>query len=309
METPSLDLPDPELVARTFNATLAKSPKPLFAVVDGGLFDDLPGLLRHLDLSARSLFLEHADKDIEAAGPWLVTLNDEASLDQVQRLALEQPCAVFWSCPDGEVALWRHLRTLNECLIPIESEDPSAEGVDYERVLFRHWDPNVLAALLPALDAAQFARVFGPAVELVMYSPDSAGVVRAPRPVGLPPAPHGALRIRPEQIESLRKAMVHSSRLRIARFLRDNMPDDFVDVTDEFVWGATLASEISAEELGITSERGRARWAYLMVVSDGKAIEASEVRDYIQNGENRPDDQVKSLIEFTADALADQGSG
>ena len=49
----------------------------------------------------------------------------------------------------------------------------------YERVLFRHWDPNVLGAVLPILTRSQFARFLGPADGVVFNGPDYGGVRRA----------------------------------------------------------------------------------------------------------------------------------
>jgi Domain of unknown function (DUF4123) len=304
MAVPSLDLPDVADVARTLRAVLDKAPRPLFAVLDGALFDDLPGDLEKAGFSSRSLFLDHADIEFERAGPWLLALDDERALDHAHALATAQPCAVFWSCAEGEMVLWRHLRTLNEALIPLEGEpdpqiDPQAQ---YQRVLFRHWDPNVLAALMPVLDAAQFARVLGPAAQIAANAPDYGGLRRIPRPDDLPLAPQGPLRISQDQMEGLTDAMVHSSRLKIARYLKRNVPSHFSGVDDAFCWGTTLASDKSADELGIETERGRARWAYLMMLSDGKVAEMKQARDFVRFGGNDPDDQVKALMRHTIDA-------
>jgi hypothetical protein len=73
--------------------------------------------------------------------------------------------------------------------------------------------------------------------------------------------------------------------------------------------GAALASETSAGELGIETERGRARWAYVMMLSDGKAADIKEVRSFIQNGEAGPDAQVKALMGHTIAALRDGSAG
>jgi hypothetical protein len=290
---------------------LEQAPKPLFAVLDGALFDDLPGDLTNAGFSPRSLFLDHADVEFERAGPWLLALDDERALDHVHALAIAQPCAVFWSCQEGGEVLWRHLRTLNEALIPLQGEN--LEQVDpqsaFERVLFRHWDPNVLSALMPVLDAGQFARVLGPASHVAIYAPDYGGVRRIPRPDDLPSAPHGPLKILPGQMNALTDAMVHSSRLKIARYLKRNVPDHFQGIDDEFLWGATIASETTADELGIETERGRARWAYVMMLSDGKAAELPQVRGFIRNGSASPDDQVSALMKHTAQALRDGSAG
>jgi hypothetical protein len=311
MAVPSLDLPDVADVARTLRAVLDKAPRPLFAVLDGALFDDLPGDLEKAGFSSRSLFLDHADIEFERAGPWLLALDDERALDHAHALATAQPCAVFWSCAEGEMVLWRHLRTLNEALIPLEGEpdpqiDPQAQ---YQRVMFRHWDPNVLAALMPVLDAAQFARVLGPAAQIAINAPDYGGLRRIPRPDDLPLAPQGPLRIAPDQMDALTDAMVHSSRLKIARYLKRNVPGHFHGIDDEFLWGAAIASEKTADELGIETERGRARWAYVMMLSDGKAAGLPEVRGFIRSGSASPDEQVSALMKHTAQALRDGSAG
>jgi hypothetical protein len=110
-------------------------------------------------------------------------------------------------------------------------------------------------------------------------------------------------------MEGLKAAMVHSSRLRIARYLKRNVPEHFSGIDDEFLWGATLASEKTADELGIETERGRARWAYVMMLSDGKAADVKEVRSFVRNGPASPDEQVSALMKHTAAALRDGSAG
>ncbi len=311
MDTPSLDLPEPSNVMRTLAATLSNMPAQLFAVLDGALFDDLPGNLMREGISCRSLFLEHGDLEVERAGPWMVALDSEKTRAHIEALAVAHPCAVFWSCPAGETALWRHLRTLNEVLIPIEGSatETADQSAQYERVMFRHWDPNVLASVMPVLSVEQFARIFGPATYIVMNAPDYGGLGQIPLPDDIPAAPNGPLRLSPDQMEGLKEATAHSSRLRIARYLKRNIPPHFSGIDDEFLWGTTLASEASADELGIETERGRARWAYVMMLSDGKAADLKEVRSFIQNGEASPDTQVRALMRHTIDALRDGSAG
>ncbi len=306
METPLLDIPDDDSLTRTLHQALGEFPAPLFAVLDGGHFDDLEDELADVDISSRSLFLDGGDEAFRLDGPWLVELDDPRVCAHVETLAIAAPCAVFWSCPAGAQALWQHLRTINQILIPTESipgnDGRSGQSVKYERVLFRHWDPNVLASVMPMLDDRQLARVFGSSQAVLMNAPDYGGLKRAIRPDVLPKASRGPLQIGPEQIDRLKRTMLHSSRVRIARFLKGNVPPHFSGVTDEFFWATTIASEPSAEELGIKTERGRARWAYAMMLSDGKAANLKEVRQYIQDGKDSPDNKVRSLLKYTADA-------
>ena len=61
--------------------------------------------------------------------------------------------------------------------------------------------------------------------------------------------------------------------------------------------------------MGIETGRGRARWAYVMMLSDGRAADIKEVRGFIQNGPASPDEQVSALMKHTAAALRDGPAG
>lgn len=305
--TPVIDLPDLNEIAELSRRAVGDMTGPVSVVLDGGAFDDLPRMLRDEGISSRSLFLEGAAADLRLAGPWLVDVSAVPVRSYIEWLDAKNACAVYWSSPTGTEALYRHLRTVNEVMIPLEDKvgNPSqpANSSNYERVLFRHWDPNVLGAILPILTRPQLARFLGPADCVVFNAPDYGGVKRVKAPPDLPTPPLGPLRIEPNQMERLKAAMLHSSRLRIARFLKANAPPHFTGLNDDFFWGATLASEVTADDLGIKTERGRACWAYVMVLSDGKAAELPDVRNFISEKDTTPDKQVKLLIGHTADAI------
>lgn len=136
----------------------------------------------------------------EAADP-------ERQLETLVQLIGDAPAAVFWigGASLTEASLWRHLRTLNMVLIPKEYDrqdiPPPAEGEEtHEAVMFRHVDGNVLAEVLPVLDAVQFSRVFGPAKALLFPAPDHPAadgslIRRAVLPADAPPAQPGLLRL------------------------------------------------------------------------------------------------------------------
>ncbi|KFC71756.1 hypothetical protein FF80_00373 [Devosia sp. LC5] len=62
-------------------------------------------------ISSRPLFLEDGDDDIRRDGPWLVTLNNRKTREHIEEMVLQKPCTVFLSCPEGEQALWGHLKS------------------------------------------------------------------------------------------------------------------------------------------------------------------------------------------------------
>ncbi len=164
--------------------------------------------------------------------------------DRVVAIIGDIPAAVFWvgDLELTEAALWRHLRTLNMVLIPKQYVEDIPEELQLENrrdhvqvkgsdptgqvaVLFRHADGNVLAQVLPCLDAAQFSRFFGPARETIFAAPDypsvSSGSVvrRALLPDGAPPKNAGLLSLNANQCELIgRERMLALRRQALSAF-------------------------------------------------------------------------------------------
>jgi hypothetical protein len=313
---------EPQLSAaarKLIDAAERMPPVPLFAVVDGAQHGDLPHLLRIQGLTGRSLFLDHADAEIEAASGWLVPLDGASGLAKLLSVSDEQ-CGslVLWSCPLGETALHRHLRTINivqihQGAIPGDEPETVAENAGAESetpakppfgsVLFRHYDPDVIASLLPLLDEAQFARIFGPATHILMYSGGHGGLRSAPRPEGLPIAPRGPLRISAEQIEDLELAMSEARDARIGVYLRNFAPDAAAEMDDHGLARFVAESNASGHELGLTTERAQGFWAYMMLNSKGRIARDATVRDYVTSEPETgtPDDKVYNLMSELAD--------
>ncbi|MFF8803052.1 MULTISPECIES: DUF4123 domain-containing protein [unclassified Methylobacterium] len=274
------------------------------AVLDGGLFDDLPDELRRAGLFGRSLFLDHADAEIERAGPWLVALAQGADApERIFALVGGRPGVVFWSCADGEAVLYHHLRTLNMVRIPAwaaagGSEPPEdGSGMEDETVLFRHWDPRVLGALLPVLEAAQFARIVGPTAEIALWAEDYGGLKRVVADPDWPVATGGMLTIRSEQVAMLSDRRVQASRRRIMTFLRETVPEHASKRNDVELYQDVMRYEVSARSFGLTSERSFGKWAHLMAMS-GETIAQREspLHRYLTTAPGRPDDKLAALV-------------
>ena len=153
---------------------------PVFAVVDGGHFEDISAGLSGIGLLSRSLFLGDAAHDVQRYGPWMAAVAGE-HVDRLMALIGELPAVVFWSCSGGENILFAHLRRLNTARIPAwaaaghsSKPDGDESGPGLETVTFRHWDPTVLGALMPLLDETQFSRIVGPADEIAYLRPTMA---------------------------------------------------------------------------------------------------------------------------------------
>ncbi len=257
---------------------------PVFAVVDGGHFDDLPGLLSGAGLAARSLFLGHGERESERFGPWFVPLAGgsggpgDAAADTVRVLGLvgDVPAVVFWSCAAGDVALYGHLRRLNMARLPAwaaagkDGPEPGVEAdLGWEAVLFRHWDPGVLGALLPVLDEGQFARVLGPAEEVAFHAADYGGGKRVVADPDWPVQPAGMLTIRPDQVQALVERRVDASVRRQADYLRRVAPEHVAHLEDGQLTSLARQHQQEALAFGIRADAETFMWSFMRVTSVG----------------------------------------
>ncbi|MFC2253948.1 DUF4123 domain-containing protein [Labrys portucalensis] len=312
-QIPDLDLPDPAATSETLRQALDKMPRPLFAVLDGGLFDDLPGDLSSKNIVCRSLFLDHADKDIELAGPWLVPLADDEALGHVVGLAITQPCAVFWSCPDGDMALWHHLRTINEILIPAEAAAGKVITAklsgNFKRVLFRHWDPNVLAQTLPAFDLMQFQRLLGPASEALFLPRGEWGnrIIRASRSSSAEPSPRGALRLGHETIKAIEEKRNDALVRRRMIYLREVAPDQTLGMNNSDLYSFVREEENKIKKFGVTNQENIALWTFMQITSQSDLSKDPNIIEYMKakSIKDTPDQRVKSIFDFRLTLLKD----
>jgi Domain of unknown function (DUF4123) len=229
-------------------------------------------------------------------------------LDQVAGIAGEMPAAVFWigDASLSEAKLWRHLRTLNMVLIPKgygeEDTPPPGEGEEtHEALMFRHGDSNVLAEVLPVLDAAQFSRVFGPARALMFTAPDhpasdGSRLRRAVLRDDSPPAPPGMLKLSMAQMAGIEAARYERLNRRTADYLL-RVGADRLDGRSE----AALRRDAdiwlkSGMAYGVKSECALWQWSYLQLYTRGRLTEAPGLDSYMRRYPGRPDDKVEHLM-------------
>lgn len=259
--------PDPK---PTDEVRLARAvPRFSHAVVDGGLLDDVVGRLNRLGLLGRSLFLS-AGLEIEAAGPYLVALDQQPNAAELLLAEIaEQPAAVFWLCAAGDATLWHHLRTLNQVRLPLPGP-AQAQPASTETVLFRHWDPRVLGVVASYLDEAQYARLLGPAEELIFLDPASAGgsgVARLARFPGLVEPPRGTLTFRADQVAAMDERMRERSHTRIASFLREHAAEQVGHLNDAGLRATVAAHAAEAQAMGVQGEQATGLWSCMRFTS------------------------------------------
>ncbi len=162
---------------------------PVFAVLDGAQFDNLPDALFDSDFVHKPLYLDRGGQgqDFELTAPQLVWLDRDANkapqhedapapdiLNTLFDLIDDKPAAVFWECPTGSQALYRHLRGINMVMIPRSAlpkeEQPHVEE-EHVPMLFRHADANVMAQVFRNISYQLARRLFGPA-KLIAFAPE-----------------------------------------------------------------------------------------------------------------------------------------
>jgi hypothetical protein len=276
------------------------------AVIDGGKFDDVARLLLEAGLSGRPLYLEGGDPAARAAAGHLVPLYEPRDLRAAIALGREPGAPVIWSWPKGEMALYRHLRTLNLVKIPNEARaEAEAAGEDVsgmpacETVLFRHWDPNVLGTLLPLLDGPQQARFLGAATGLAFEVTYLGRLMAVPRPAGLPAAAPGMLRFPPEQMAGMQHQREAVMAVRVADYLATYANEPSIRLGAAGLAAFCQSTVAEAVALGIEQEGAHCRWAYLQLMTRGRVLDAPGVREMFQDStvDITPDDRVRILFD------------
>lgn len=282
---------------------LVEWPRPVFAVLDGAKYDDLPGLLRQIDIEARALFLEYrGNAGVVRSGPHLALLN-ERRLRNLLRIEGIEGAAVFWRVEEpDEPAFYRHLRTLNLVEIPApppaQGAAPDPFATAQRTVMFRHWDPGVLAMILPVLTPAQRARLFGPAVALAIAAPE--GALQAKRRADWPEPAHGRLVLNEAQMQALSRAMTARSHRAIASYLRDTASEQTRGMDEAGLRGFVARSEAQGRAWGLKTEAGLGRFAWLQLMTQGRFAELGQARAALNEGGASPDRQIKLLMQAMA---------
>lgn len=107
--------------------------------------------------------------------------------------------------------------------------DEPGTGIGYEAVLFRHADPNVIAAMLPILTIAQRARFFGNARATILDADNFGGLQRPEASDDQDIAGRGMLRLSSDQYERFTIARITLVKRHVAEFLHRNAPDQRVE--------------------------------------------------------------------------------
>lgn len=283
MSGPSTHAGDFAALVAAAQAALAPD---LFAVIDGGLYDDLAGLLARAGVRADPLFLEAGDVDAVASGPFLAALDTPEQVDALTGLIGSGRVPVIWSWTGGQGALYRHLRTLNLASVPV-SATRVQDQTEPVTVIFRHWDPIVLSVTLPVLTLPQRLRLMGAAGGLA-FMEDSTPQVLLP-PDGGGEGAHGFLSFDGPQIEQIKSGRAAQSRRAVDRFLNETTPELWSDLPSAQRAGVLDHALATGRSKGLRSERALGLWAWLMLNTGGAAAGSAEIVAAFEQSPHAPD--------------------
>ena len=292
---------------------------PLFVVLDGAQFVDLPDDLVRSDLRASSLYKERGrdgSADYERTAPRLLSVSAqydwknevmgvEEALRTVLRLIDKRPAAVFWECSAGEHSLYRHLRSMNEVLYPKETRLQPASfdlaenvsSVPLERVLFRHADANALVQVATALRPDQVARLLGPAARLLCW-PDaewSSDVNFELEPTASVEPSRGTLTI---DVDTAERIAAERLTGRTVRYLRETNPQLTAGMAASELRRRVASWSADGHDRGMRTERAVWKWNYLNLLTRGGIAERSDVAAYLVDDDPTwpIDDRVDDLM-------------
>lgn len=269
-------------LAMAFARALAGAPGPLYAVLDGALAPSAVAEAEALGLAPRPLWLEVADTTVRDAGPHVCTLPTGCDPETIARWSAGRGVLAVWAWDGDRLSLYRHLRGLNIARIPAghlapppgePAAPPEPDGCVW--ALFRHFDPLVLQAVVPTLDAEQAARLIGPARGLLFGDPAASGALGPARS----PATQAPLRFHPGQLDAITGRRVLDGETRTLDLLAQTAPTLFAGQPPDAARAWVRDWRRRGLALGITGEQDLAVWCLLVVATRGAALTAPEVAE------------------------------
>jgi len=276
----------PQALFMELRAALMDIPGHRFAVVDGIRDPETRADLVDLGLAAEPLYLANENHVDVWAGPILVDLDDKPAAVRFMDRSPHAHGAVFWGWPGTMKSLHRHLRSINMAIIP-SAEDAEMAGTQDSLALFRHYDPEGLAPVLPVLDFAQLSRFFGDASAVLYAAEDYGGLKAWLRPVNLPVPARGPLRLDKAQAAQVKANWRASSRILIANYLRDVLPDETSELDTPTLLQRVAQYEQQAFSLGLESEADIATWAIIQLATGDSMFESEDLRNSFRDGTRR----------------------
>ena len=297
------------------------SQAPVYVVLDGAKFDNLPELLFDNDFAYKPLYRDMGSelRDIERTTPqfvrfdkwdyWENNLTAEQRLERLLDVVDDLSAAVFWAYDGEPKTLFKHLRTINNIMIPRDADtppmpdplDPDGETfgntTTHQQVLFRHADANVMAQVLPCLSDPQITRIMGPA-DGVIFAPDpewasGEDIMTVTNPKDTYNSTH-PLKLNNPDMDGIERKRAEVMRFNLFAAVQAAFPKKTAQMEPDIVFKFIEKSEIVGITLGITSTIALELWIFLAFKTDGKSLTHPKVKRHFQYALN-PDETMVEL--------------
>lgn len=259
------------------------------ALLDGALYDGLPGLMHAHGLRGRGLFIGAEHREIVAAGPALITLDKPETCDRLIALMGMARAPLIWSWPEGEQALFDHLRRHTHVEVPDDDLWPSPDP-HYVQVLFRHWDADVMALNLQVMTPYQKRRMVPSGTAVTVISDLYGGLQRftsdtGPLPPPLPLA-RRLMRFEQDQMDRMDDLIAASYHPEVLADLKDLFPPGTELPPERALKRAVEDGDWLAGDWGITDHGGVVFLCFWLLAFGRKSREFKALEDEVHD----PDD-------------------
>lgn len=286
-------------ILQRLKTALIKTSHTLYAVLDGAKFDDLPSLLFDNDFAHKPLYRDMGSeiREIAQTTPqfvrfdiwdyWENDLSPEQRLDALLELLDDKSAAVVWEYDGAPKVLFRHLRTINNVMIPRDADTPpmpdplDLEGetfgntATHQQVLFRHADANVMAQVLPVFSPRQLTRFMGPAAA-VIFTPDpewSEGkeVIRIENPSDTYNSSH-PLKLSQDDMDKIEDRRLIGQRWSTVKYLKQKYLEKTKVCNDSDLYAFILNCDKVGEDIGLQEDEAYRAWSELAIISKGSTL-------------------------------------
>lgn len=286
-------------------------PAEHFVILDGALYPELFYFIDEAGLRATPLFLEGGNEDVTAAGPFLAPLDEDNQSALVAKMVGDGRLPVIWSWPAGQQLLYRHLRTINLATIPHEPLPESHvdyvwyQNGDSRSVIFRHWDPNVLALTLDVLTPEQQGGLLDVAAAIAFWPDHSSHPVIHRHVSAMCEDGQRPLAFSPEQVRTIGKRQGERVLLNVIDYLYDAAPEPCATLGPDKVREHARLSLVESRRLGAASEGAHCRWAYLQLVSARQMLASPGVSEMLtlEDANVSTDKRIRLLMDGIVDQL------
>lgn len=223
------------------------------------------------------------------------------------------PAMVLWSGRMEAAELFKHLRSLNRAIAPMDEEDIERDedgqpvGPVVKPYLFRHYDGRVVAEFLPVLDREQFRRFFGPASRLTFLAPgyendagDPLRMAELPDELRAVPMPSGMLRLTQDQIAAVEERKLRSMWRGFMNEILPRAPQTETPFSDEELSAMAWNAMLVARDYGVESEEAFEAFVLMELISRGAATRSERLRKTMQADDpsfGTPDERILKFKE------------